>query len=117
MPNPQLEPKERMDIIAWLLSDQGSLPPPSEHANLQIADGDLEGVAKAYLEKALPKSMLDNGGFEIGRTPAPRSAPRPSRGFRNRAVCSDNFVATGIRMRRQHAVRYWAPRCPDSMGT
>ena len=57
-----------------------------------------------------------NGVFEIGRAPAPRSAQGLPGVFRNRAVCGDNLVASGIRMRRPLAVRYRAPRCADSIG-
>jgi hypothetical protein len=57
-----------------------------------------------------------NGVFEIGRAPAPRRAQGLPGVFHNRAVCGDNLVATGSRMTRQHAVRYWAPRRSDSTG-
>ncbi len=57
MPNPQLEPKDRADIAAWLLGE-GSTPPDKDWKQHPV-QSDLETMkklAKVYLDKALPKS-------------------------------------------------------------
>jgi hypothetical protein len=71
MPNPRLEPGERADIAAWLLQDRGNAPAPVKpDANskvnngvhppalwwddVQVGKGDVDGLLKTYLQKALP---------------------------------------------------------------
>jgi mono/diheme cytochrome c family protein len=58
MPNPQLEPGDRADIAAFLLGP-GSLPPPEEWKETAVSEGDVAGLARVYLEKALPHSRID----------------------------------------------------------
>ena len=52
MPRPQLEPKERADLVAWLLGE-GNVNPPGDWAKIKVGAGDLEGMVKYYLKKAL----------------------------------------------------------------
>jgi cbb3-type cytochrome oxidase cytochrome c subunit/mono/diheme cytochrome c family protein len=55
MPTPSLTAAERLDLIAWLLED-GNVPPTKDWKDVQVSSGDIEGLARAYLDKALPKT-------------------------------------------------------------
>jgi cbb3-type cytochrome oxidase cytochrome c subunit len=66
MPNPQLEPQQRLDIVAWLLSGgfDPAAPPAAEAAwarqwaEVQVSEGDLERLAASYLEKVIAKDRV-----------------------------------------------------------
>ena len=83
MPNPRLEPQERADLVAWLLQDSGNRPAPTKPDggtalnsgvfppalwwdDVKVAQGDVDGLLKTYLQKALPtkadvEAALKNG--------------------------------------------------------
>lgn len=54
MPNPQLNPKERADLVAWLLGP-GDVKPPAEWANVKVPEDKAarDAMVRYYLEKAL----------------------------------------------------------------
>lgn len=52
MPIPQLEAKERADLVAWLLGE-GDVKPGAAWAKIQVGPGAVDELAKYYLEKAL----------------------------------------------------------------
>ncbi|HMP03040.1 MAG TPA: c-type cytochrome [Gemmatales bacterium] len=54
MPNPMLEPQERWDLVAWLLEDRGNVAPPQEWTEIQVSNGDVDGMVLDYLRRALP---------------------------------------------------------------
>ncbi|MER3442250.1 MAG: hypothetical protein C4296_12905 [Gemmataceae bacterium] len=58
MPKPQLEPRERMDIVAWLLGE-GSGSPPPEWQSVHVDSGNVEKLARLFLDKALTKSLAE----------------------------------------------------------
>lgn len=53
MPNPLLEPKERLDLVAWLLEGSGNVPAPKEWVQVQVSPGDVNGLVLDYLVRAL----------------------------------------------------------------
>lgn len=53
MPNPLLEPKERLDLVAWLLQGTGNVAPPKAWAEVKISDGDVHGLVLDYLKRAM----------------------------------------------------------------
>jgi cytochrome c2/flagellar biosynthesis chaperone FliJ len=84
MPNPRLEPQERADIVAWLLQDEGNRPAAQKPAHakdnlnrnvyppalwwdsVQVSEGDVDGLLKTYLQKALPTSRDVNAALKEG---------------------------------------------------
>jgi mono/diheme cytochrome c family protein len=58
MPTPQLTPGERLDIVTWLFED-GNVKPGEAWKEVSVDAGDIKGLARVYLEKALPKSMAE----------------------------------------------------------
>jgi mono/diheme cytochrome c family protein len=73
MPNPQLTPEERADLMSWLLAGSGNVNPPVPPDGLlpwsevKVPEGDLRGLAKSYLDKALLRPEVEqamNGGLE-----------------------------------------------------
>lgn len=73
MPNPQLTPAERSDLVSWLLTGTGNVKPP-EHPEgaipwneVKVDAGDVKALAKSYLDKALPRQQVEEaltGGLE-----------------------------------------------------
>lgn len=65
MPNPRLEPKERADLAAWLLSDRGDGKPldrqqlderdvaAPEWKDINVGAGSVDALVQVYLEKVL----------------------------------------------------------------
>lgn len=65
MPNPQLTPQQRADLVAWLLTGTGNVAPPPPQDGLlpwsevRVTEGDIRGLAKTYLDKALPRQEAE----------------------------------------------------------
>ncbi len=53
MPNPQLTPAERADLMAWLLTDTGNVSAGNGWKQVEVSKGDIDGMVRMYLEKTL----------------------------------------------------------------